>query len=118
LRKGAAGYGVAMGGDFHGHDTPEEAARGSIPDRFTRVIWSDRSGSERSGDRAVVLLEVNPEPAQYFDLAFCWVEKGAWVCDSEGGRGDEQPGWYADYLAGSGPRVFTDEDRCKAAAGH
>jgi hypothetical protein len=83
----------------YGHETPEEAARGSIPERFTRVIWS-----ERCGDRAVVLLEVNPEPAKYFDLAFCWVEEGAWVCDSEGGRGDERPVWYAAYLAGSGPR--------------
>jgi hypothetical protein len=68
-----------------GHDTPEEAAKGDIPERFTKVVWC-----ERRGDRAVVLLQVNPEPAQYFDLAHCWVEEGEWVCDSEGGRGDER----------------------------
>ena len=60
-----------MDEDFDRQDTPEDAARGSIPERFTRVVWS-----ERSGDRAVVLLEVNPEPAQYFDLSFCWLEEG------------------------------------------
>jgi len=83
--------------DFRGDETPEEAARGSVPARFTRVVWS-----ERSRGRAVVLLEVNPEPAQYFDLSFCWLEDGGWFCDSGGGNGDERPEQFAEWLAGSG----------------
>jgi hypothetical protein len=85
--------------EFHQHPTPEEAARGSIPERFTRVVWS-----RQSGDRAVVLLEVNPPPALYFDLSFCWLEDGEWVCDSEGGTGEERPehNRYEEWLAGSG----------------
>jgi hypothetical protein len=88
-----------VGDDFPGNSTPEEAARGTIPERFTRVVWC-----EQSGDRAVVLLEVNAEPAQYFDLSFCSLEDGAWVCeDSEGGMGDERPEHhrYREWLAGS-----------------
>jgi hypothetical protein len=95
--RAAAGYGEGVGQVFQGHDTPEDAARGSVPKRFTRVVRS-----ERSGDRAVVLLEVNQEPAQYFDLSFCWLEDGAWVCDSEGGTGNEHPEQFAEWLAGSG----------------
>jgi hypothetical protein len=55
---------------MEGYATPQEAARGDIPERFTRVVWC-----EQSDDRAVVLLEVNAEPAQYFDLSFCCRER-------------------------------------------
>jgi hypothetical protein len=82
---------------MEGYGTPEEAARGDIPERFARIVWLDRSA-----DRAVVLLEVNSKPP-YFDLARCWVEEGRWGCDSEGGTGDERPEQYAEWLAESGP---------------
>jgi hypothetical protein len=39
-----------------GFETPEEAARLGTPERFARVVWI-----ERSGDRAVVLLQMDSE---------------------------------------------------------
>jgi hypothetical protein len=70
---------------MEGYGTPEEAARGDMPERFARIVWL-----ERSADRAVVLLEVNSKPP-YFDLARCWVEEGRWGCDSEGERVTSAP---------------------------
>jgi hypothetical protein len=74
--------------------TPEEAARGSIPAKFVRVVWS-----EQYGDRAVVLLQVNDNPP-YFDLNDCVLEDGKWLCDSSGGTGEEYPDEYRAWLEG------------------
>jgi hypothetical protein len=54
--------------------TPEEAARGDIPERFARALNVCLSPS---GDYAVVLLETNNPPA---------VERYQVVCRREGGR--------------------------------
>jgi hypothetical protein len=76
----------------------EEAARGSIPERYARVLWS-----EVSVDRGAVLLEVNTTQQPYYDISWCWVEDGAWCCDSAGANGDERPEDCAEWLQGSGP---------------
>jgi len=76
----------------------EEAARGSIPKRYARVLWI-----EVSGDRGAVLLEVNTKEQPYYDISWCWLEDGQWLCDGAGANGDERPEDYAEWLAGSGP---------------
>lgn len=76
----------------------EEAARGSIPERYARVLWV-----EVSGDRGAVLLEVNTQERPYYDISSCWLEDGEWLCDSAGANRDERPEDFAEWLAGSGP---------------
>lgn len=69
-----------------GHPTPEEAARGDIPEAFTQVVWC-----AQRDDHAVVLLQVSMQP-EYFDLAYCGRGPWGWVADvSGGGSGTERP---------------------------
>ena len=66
-----------------GYATPEEAARGDIPERFVRIVSVDVS---KSGDRAWVVLEVQPEPRRILEDCECFLEEGRWGCDSLGTR--------------------------------
>jgi hypothetical protein len=74
-----AGYGEGM----EGYPTPEEAARGDIPERFARIVSVDVS---QSRDRACVVLEVHPGPPRILEDCQCFLEDGRWSCDSLGTR--------------------------------
>lgn len=77
------------------YETPEEAARGDIPERFARVVWS-----ERAGDRAVVLLEVNTSETPYYDISWCEREPDGWMASGSGADGTERPEEWSAWLAG------------------
>ena len=75
-----------------GYDSPEEAARGDIPERYARVVRVDYS-SDRT--RAVVLLATNEPPViEYYGVS-CELEEGRWF------GGD---GWTAGRI-GAGQSV-------------
>lgn len=75
-------------------ETPEEAARLGIPERFARVVWV-----ERSGDRAVVLLQMDSEESRIFDLSRCARGPEGWRCEVSGNAdGSEEPSDYARWL--------------------
>ena len=77
-----------------GYETPEEAARGDIPERFIKVVWC-----ERRGDNAVVLLQVSTDPP-YFDLSRCGLGSRGWGAEVSGNAsGNEQPEEFAYWLA-------------------
>jgi hypothetical protein len=77
-----------------GHDTPEEAARAGTPERFTRVVWV-----ERSGDRAIVLLQLDSEESGYFDVSRCVRGPRGWHYEVSGDAdGSEQPADYEHWL--------------------
>jgi hypothetical protein len=79
---------------MEGRESPEAAARGDIPEAFTKVIWC-----ERRGDNAVVLLQVSANPP-YFDLSRCGCGPCGWVAEVSGNAsGDEQPEEFALWLA-------------------
>lgn len=83
-------------GEAMAYETPEEAARGDIPERFARVVWC-----ERSGDRAVVLLEVNTVKTPYYDITWCEQEPYGWLGGVSGNAdGTERPDEWAAWLAG------------------
>jgi hypothetical protein len=77
-----------------GYGTPEEAARAGTAERFARVVWV-----ERSGDRAVVLLQMNAKDSRHFDVSLCVRGPGGWQYEaSSGADGGEQPSDYAQWL--------------------
>jgi hypothetical protein len=64
------------------YGSPDEAARGDIPERYTRVVSVDMAAS---GDRAIVILEVNPGPQRRKEICACEREEGRWfLADSLG----------------------------------
>jgi hypothetical protein len=80
--------------DFDGYDTPEQAARGDIPERYARVVRVDFSAD---GTRAVVLLATNEPPAiEYYGVS-CALEDGRWFGED---------GWTVER---SGLRTPVDE---------
>jgi hypothetical protein len=73
-------------------ETPEEAARAGTPERFARVVWV-----ERSGNRAVVLLQMNS--SRHFDISLCVRGPNGWEYEVSGDAdGSEQPADYAHWL--------------------
>ena len=74
------------------YDTPEEAARGDIPERYARVVRVDHSSD---GTRAVVLLATNEPPViEYYGVS----------CELEDGRWFGVDGWTAERI-GAGQTV-------------
>jgi hypothetical protein len=77
-----------------GFETPEEAARLGTPERFARVVWI-----ERSGDRAVVLLQMDSEESRIFDVSLCVRGPEGWECEVSGSAdGSEEPSDYVHWL--------------------
>jgi hypothetical protein len=105
-----------------GAATPEEAARGDIPERYARALVTEVSPD---GRWAVVLLGTNEEPALYPYVETCSAEGGRWFersGSSFGGSGwssldpDASNGLY--YLCGEAPTgaveavvSYRDEER-------
>jgi hypothetical protein len=80
--------------DFDTYEAPAEAARGDIPEQFTRVVWT-----EIRGDRAVVLLRVSANPP-YVDLSRCERGPRGWYGGVSGNASsDERPDDFAHWLA-------------------
>lgn len=69
-----------------GFDSPEEAARGDIPERYARALATVVSPS---GEDAVVLLATNEEPCVYPYVVVCHRRGGRWL---EGSGGNNAPG--------------------------
>jgi hypothetical protein len=75
-----------------GYDTPDEAARGDIPERYARVVRVDYSSH---GTRAVVILATNEPPVlEYYGVS----------CEVEGGRWFGGDGWTVERV-GAGQTV-------------
>jgi hypothetical protein len=66
--------------------TPEEAARGEIPERYARVLGVAYSPD---GQHSVVLLGTNEEPCLHPYQVVCGLGESGWV-EEMGGTG---PGW-------------------------
>jgi hypothetical protein len=56
--------------------TPEEAARGDIPERYARALRVEYSDD---GTRATVLLATNEPPAIEYYEVHCVLENGEWM---------------------------------------
>lgn len=65
----------------HGGDTPEEAARGDIPERYARPLSTEYS---EDGTQAIVLLATNEPPAIEYYEVHCELEDGRWFAVSGG----------------------------------
>jgi hypothetical protein len=66
--------------------TPEEAARGGIPERYARFLGIARSPD---GNHAVVLLGTNEPPFLYPYQVVCGLGESGWVEEMSGNG----PGW-------------------------
>ena len=66
--------------------TPEEAARGELPERYARVLGVAYSPD---GNHAVVLLGTNEEPYLYPYQVVCGLGEFGWVEEMSG----DGPGW-------------------------
>lgn len=72
-----------MSEDRDGYATPEEAARGDIPERFVTIL-----GTRIDGDRATVWLLTNDRPPFETYVENCGREGGRWhPTDGSGGLG-------------------------------
>jgi hypothetical protein len=68
--------------------TPEEAARGDIPERYARALSIAFSPD---GDQALVVLETNEQPAVELYEVVCYRERDGWIGGS--GSGGIGMGW-------------------------
>ena len=73
-----------------GYATPEEAARGDIPERFSRVVGVEIAPW---GDHAVVLLRTNEGPATELYQVFCERASGGWS-STLGSNGPSDEAWF------------------------
>jgi hypothetical protein len=90
--------------------TPEEAARGEIPERFARALAVAYSPD---GNHAVVLLGTNEEPYLYPYQVVCSLGKSGWV----EGTSSNGPGWSSTSSEGEpNVGVATDWDEAPPEA--
>jgi hypothetical protein len=85
---------------YEGSATPEEAARGDIPERYARALSVAISPD---GDEAIVVLGTNEEPYLYPYEEHCFREGGHWF----GGSGISGIGfgWSLRTIRESGPAL-------------
>lgn len=64
-----------------GHESPEDAARGDVPERFAQVVHAERADD---ASRAVVVIETN-EPPLAWEQVFVAKCDGRWFSVLGGG---------------------------------
>jgi hypothetical protein len=73
-----------------GYDTPEEAARGDIPERYAPALRVEYS---EDGTQATVLLATNEPPAiEYYEVR-CMCENGRWFGGVGGNASGPEGEW-------------------------
>jgi hypothetical protein len=65
-----------------GHETPEAAACGDIPATFVKVVRVERSEGRT---RALVVIEVNEDPALAWEMNYIVSVDGKWYAIAGGG---------------------------------
>jgi hypothetical protein len=73
-----------------GYDTPEEAARGDIPEKYAPAVRVEYS---EDGSRATVLLATNEPPAiEYYEVR-CEFKDGKWFGGVGGNASGPEGEW-------------------------